>query len=59
MFVKHGCDSQGLLPYDLFAAKLLSSPARLLALEPERKVCLSEWGAAVLLCCFCVASNLR
>jgi hypothetical protein len=29
---------QGLLPYDMFATKLLSSPARLLALEPEQKV---------------------
>ncbi len=38
MFIKYGCDAQGLLPYDLFAAKLLGSPARLLALEPEQKV---------------------
>ena len=38
MFIKYGCDSQGLLPYDMFAARLLSSPARLLALEPEQKV---------------------
>lgn len=38
MFIKYGCDTQGLLPYDLFAAKLLGSPARLLALEPEQKV---------------------
>ncbi|GLC44364.1 hypothetical protein PLESTF_000049800 [Pleodorina starrii] len=37
LFIKYGSDSQGLLPYDLFAAKLLSSPARLLALEPEQK----------------------
>ncbi|GFR41097.1 hypothetical protein Agub_g1741 [Astrephomene gubernaculifera] len=37
LFVKYGCDSQGLLPYDLFATKLLSSPMRLLALEPEQK----------------------
>ncbi|GFH09144.1 uncharacterized protein HaLaN_04239, partial [Haematococcus lacustris] len=27
----------GLLPYHMFATKLLSSPARLLALEPEQK----------------------
>ncbi|KAG2499991.1 hypothetical protein HYH03_002273 [Edaphochlamys debaryana] len=37
LFVKYGCDAQGLLPYDHFAAKLLASPARLLALEPEQK----------------------
>ncbi|GIL99608.1 hypothetical protein Vretimale_4736, partial [Volvox reticuliferus] len=37
IFIKYGVDSQGLLPYDLFATKLLSSPARLLALEPEQK----------------------
>lgn len=29
---------QGLLPYDMFATKLLTSPARMLALEPEQKV---------------------
>jgi hypothetical protein len=28
---------QGLLPYAMFVTKLLSSPARLLALEPEQK----------------------
>ena len=38
LFIKYGCDAQGLLPYDVFAARLLSSPARLLALEPEQKV---------------------
>lgn len=38
LFVKYGSDSQGLLPYDMFANKLLSSQARLLALEPEMKV---------------------
>lgn len=38
LFLKYGCDAQGLLPYDVFAAKLLGSPARLLALEPEQKV---------------------
>lgn len=38
LFIKYGCDSQGMLPYDMFATKLLSSPARLLALEPEQKV---------------------
>ena len=37
LFIKYGCDSQGLLPYDMFATRLLSSPARLLALEPEQK----------------------
>ncbi|PNH12713.1 Lipoxygenase y domain-containing protein 1 [Tetrabaena socialis] len=37
LFIRYGCDTQGLLPYDLFATKLLSSPARLLALEPEQK----------------------
>ncbi|KAG2450199.1 hypothetical protein HYH02_000301 [Chlamydomonas schloesseri] len=37
LFIKYGCDSQGMLPYDMFATKLLSSPARLLALEPEQK----------------------
>ncbi|MEW5309958.1 MAG: hypothetical protein WDW38_001797 [Sanguina aurantia] len=37
LFIKHGCDRQGLLPYDLFAAKLLTSSARTLALEPEQK----------------------
>eukprot|EP00879_Flechtneria_rotunda_P023116 GHRR01024436.1.p2 GENE.GHRR01024436.1~~GHRR01024436.1.p2 ORF type:complete len:104 (+),score=41.08 GHRR01024436.1:605-916(+) len=39
MFLRHGCDVQGLLPYEVFAAKLQGSPARLLALEPEQKVC--------------------
>lgn len=38
LFIKYGHDAQGLLPYDMFATKLLSSPARLLALEPEQKV---------------------
>jgi len=38
LFIKYGCDAQGLLPYDMFATRLLSSPARLLALEPEQKV---------------------
>eukprot|EP00879_Flechtneria_rotunda_P022486 GHRR01023737.1.p1 GENE.GHRR01023737.1~~GHRR01023737.1.p1 ORF type:complete len:466 (+),score=151.57 GHRR01023737.1:858-2255(+) len=37
MFLRHGCDVQGLLPYEVFAAKLQGSPARLLALEPEQK----------------------
>ncbi|KAF5837534.1 hypothetical protein DUNSADRAFT_4227 [Dunaliella salina] len=37
MFIKYGHDSQGLLPYDMFATKLLTSPARMLALEPEQK----------------------
>jgi hypothetical protein len=42
LFQKFGCDTQGLLPYDVFAAKLLGSAARLLALEPQQKVgCLS------------------
>jgi len=31
---------QGLLPFDMFATKLLTSPARMLALEPEQKVCM-------------------
>lgn len=30
--------TQGLLPYDMFANKLLTSQARMLALEPEQKV---------------------
>ena len=38
IFHKFGCDKQGLLPYDVFAAKLLGSAARLLALEPQQKV---------------------
>ncbi len=37
LYLKYGCDAQGLLPYEVFAPKLLSSPARLLALEPEQK----------------------
>lgn len=37
LFIKYGCDNYGLLPYDVFAQRLLSSPARLLALEPEQK----------------------
>lgn len=37
-FRPHLPPSQGLLPLDLFAAKLLASPARLLAMEPEQKV---------------------
>uniref|UniRef100_A0A383W527 PLAT domain-containing protein n=1 Tax=Tetradesmus obliquus TaxID=3088 RepID=A0A383W527_TETOB len=37
LFLRHGCDAQGLLPYEVFAAKLQGSPARLLALEPEQK----------------------
>jgi hypothetical protein len=35
LFFKFGCDAQGLLPYEVFAMKLLSCPARMLALEPE------------------------
>lgn len=38
MFLRYGCDAQGLLPYEVFAAKLKGSPARLLALEPHQKV---------------------
>lgn len=38
MFLRYGCDAQGLLPYDVFAAELQGSPARLLALEPHQKV---------------------
>lgn len=33
----HTLSPQGLLPLDLFVAKLLASPARLLAMEPEQK----------------------
>lgn len=35
LFFKFGCDSEGLLPYNVFAIRLLSCPARMLALEPE------------------------
>lgn len=35
LFYKFGCDSQALLPYNVFAIRLLSCPARMLALEPE------------------------
>jgi hypothetical protein len=38
LFQRHGCDGEGLLPYDVFVAKLLSSPGRLLSMEPEQKV---------------------
>eukprot|EP00967_Tisochrysis_lutea_P133060 scaffold232940_cov24-Tisochrysis_lutea.AAC.1 len=41
-FLNH--DTQGLLPYDMFATKLLTSPARMLALEPEQKVVWSPHG---------------
>eukprot|EP00798_Chlamydomonas_sp_ICE-L_P018393 gene18393-24865_t len=37
LFIKYNCDSQGLMPYDMFVTKLLSSPARLMALEPEQR----------------------
>lgn len=50
MFIKYGCDKHGLLPYDLFATKLLSSPARLMALEPEQRVgACARWRALMLL----------
>jgi lipoxygenase homology domain-containing protein 1 len=35
LFYKYGCDCEGLLPYEVFAMRLLSCPARMLALEPE------------------------
>lgn len=66
LFLKHGCDGQGLLPYDVFAARLLGSQARLLALEPQQKVgvgwfgwcgaCVQRlWGCvgAAVMCCMC------
>ena len=34
-FYKYGCDSDGLLPYEVFAMRLLSDQSRLLALEPQ------------------------
>jgi lipoxygenase homology domain-containing protein 1 len=34
-FFKYGCDSEGLLPYEVFAMHLLSGQSRLLALAPE------------------------
>lgn len=44
LFTKFGCDAQGLLPYELFTTKLLGSPARLLAMEPEQKVRAGQGG---------------
>jgi hypothetical protein len=34
-FFKYGCDSEGLLPYEVFAMHFLSGQSRLLALAPE------------------------
>ena len=34
-FYKHGCDSEGLLPYEVYAMRLLAGQARMLALEPQ------------------------
>jgi lipoxygenase homology domain-containing protein 1 len=35
IFYKYGCDSEGLLPYEVFTMRLLTCPTRVLALEPE------------------------
>lgn len=35
LFFKYGCDSEGLLPYEVFAMRLLSGQARIVALEPD------------------------
>jgi hypothetical protein len=34
-FFKYGCDSEGLLPYEVFAMRFLSGQSCLLALAPE------------------------
>eukprot|EP00775_Hariotina_reticulata_P001782 gene1782-2116_t len=44
LFFKYGCDRRGLLPYEVYAAHLQGSRARLLAMEPEQKGAYSAAG---------------
>ncbi|KAK9824333.1 hypothetical protein WJX72_009517 [[Myrmecia] bisecta] len=37
LFIKYGCDTHGMLPYQVFAAQLLAPATRLLGLAPSRK----------------------
>ncbi len=66
LFIKYGCDTQGLLPYDLFATKLLTSSMRMLALEPEQKVRPGAWptlraqrAGTCPACCACPLKHLH